>query len=438
MYTPNSKISTQTDPLPTLYRGCPVRCTTETKSNKSPQCGSQHPEVFKTPVSASSQRSFATNLSVRGRPLGSISGNRGPISPRRANLGSQIEALYKAKSIERQVENSEVNTEGQVEKTHSLLRFEAHDPDQPKDDKTTDYGTEEYLSPSKVLQMKRKFEIQPKVDTPKPPNSILQPLTMDDRVAEATPIKPRQPQPIPVPSPILSTRTSDISPRATLENSTLDTQKTTLSKFPRNTEPTPLKIKQSRTSNNLEDRIQLFEDIGQRKAKLNSRGKRSISAKHGNPISSRRRIFEKTFRKPAEKRILDDGQCLSVKDVRDVVDEVEKAEADRKPSKRRSFGGRWSLFPQDTTLERRSIAAHRSSKGDTINLLQRTSGSLEMVIKEAGCGLREPKPMRLVEMKRMLLLCREKAGFLSEKDRLLRAGGLRDFRVVRSEFAEEG
>lgn len=40
-----------------------------------------------------------------------------------------------------------------------------------------------------------------------------------------------------------------------------------------------------------------------------------------------------------------------------------------------------------------------------------------MVVKEADCGLREPKPLRITEMKRMMHLCRGRAGVLTAENK---------------------
>jgi hypothetical protein len=41
-----------------------------------------------------------------------------------------------------------------------------------------------------------------------------------------------------------------------------------------------------------------------------------------------------------------------------------------------------------------------------------------MVIKEAECGLKQPKPLRVVEMKRMMALCRrDRVGGMMDKEK---------------------
>jgi len=39
-----------------------------------------------------------------------------------------------------------------------------------------------------------------------------------------------------------------------------------------------------------------------------------------------------------------------------------------------------------------------------------------LIVKEVECSLQEPKPLRLVEMRRMMILCRDKVGAVVEKD----------------------
>jgi len=41
----------------------------------------------------------------------------------------------------------------------------------------------------------------------------------------------------------------------------------------------------------------------------------------------------------------------------------------------------------------------------------------EMIVKEAECGLKQPKPLRVVEMKRMMALCRDRFGSIGHREK---------------------
>jgi hypothetical protein len=44
-------------------------------------------------------------------------------------------------------------------------------------------------------------------------------------------------------------------------------------------------------------------------------------------------------------------------------------------------------------------------------------GVNEMIVKEVECGLKQPKPMRATEMKRMVLLCRDRVAGIMDEER---------------------
>ena len=45
------------------------------------------------------------------------------------------------------------------------------------------------------------------------------------------------------------------------------------------------------------------------------------------------------------------------------------------------------------------------------------TSELEMVIKEVECEMKQPKPLRLTEMKRMRLSCLGRAGSIADKEK---------------------
>ena len=97
---------------------------------------------------------------------------------------------------------------------------------------------------------------------------------------------------------------------------------------------------------------------------------------------------------------------VSESDVKEIVDEFQDTEMIGKTGKRRTVIGRWNtIVPQPLTIAPKSFPAVTAGGIDGAGADHRQ----EMVVKEAQCGLKEPKPLRIVEMKRLMLLCREKA-----------------------------
>lgn len=106
------------------------------------------------------------------------------------------------------------------------------------------------------------------------------------------------------------------------------------------------------------------------------------------------RVKERTARlQQKEAGLTGRGKGLSGKEAQDIMDEFqvpEKSPARSGRSKTSTLIGKWT-WGQDGSV------------------------SPEMIVKEAECGLKHPKPLRLTEMTRMMALCREKVGMGSVK-----------------------
>jgi hypothetical protein len=92
--------------------------------------------------------------------------------------------------------------------------------------------------------------------------------------------------------------------------------------------------------------------------------------------------------------------------------EVEKLSAGTKVGKRGTMGGGRSMMPK--------VPAASSGDGTMSDAIGSTGMEAErmMVIKEAECGLKQPKPLRVVEMKRMMALCRrDRVGGMMDKEK---------------------
>jgi hypothetical protein len=97
---------------------------------------------------------------------------------------------------------------------------------------------------------------------------------------------------------------------------------------------------------------------------------------------------------------------------KDVIREFERRVNTPKVGKQSKLIGKWNTVQQvppssgtDGTMSEKGIASPSAD------------GAEEMIVKEVECGLKQPKPVRVAEMKRMVLLCRERVGVIMDKER---------------------
>jgi len=156
--------------------------------------------------------------------------------------------------------------------------------------------------------------------------------------------------------------------------------------------------KSSQKSRNIGDKIKLFESTPMIKGHVEPKLKADNASRTiGNStVRMRKKMFETEGRDAEDVKAKDEG--LSVQDIDDIVAEFRNIDSIAKRGKRNTTVGRWNIPPPPS---------------------QDLDGpAVEMIVKEAECLLKEPKPMRLVEMKRMIWLCREKPGVSLYKERV--------------------
>lgn len=99
-----------------------------------------------------------------------------------------------------------------------------------------------------------------------------------------------------------------------------------------------------------------------------------------------------------------------------MYNEFQDAEKATRAKKRKTFIEKWNFkLPGPPTP-----AAEYEGAEDFVSLSSSSGTDMSgevMVVKEADCGLREPKPLRITEMKRMMLLCRGRAGVLTAENK---------------------
>jgi hypothetical protein len=262
---------------------------------------------------------------------------------------------------------------------------------------------------SRVADIRMRFE---GVVTPKPPTLVIppslsmplfsnkSPFSIDKRANSEIPAPP-PPSPVYLP-PNESKRSANVSPKTLLKMSKAGNMK-----LPQNCLdiPPPLATIQkqpNKGSSTIRDRIKLFESIQQSKKTDSEKNKSSYARRIRTSMKS---LFES--RKSDE----DGGRELSSQEMKEIMNDFHDTEALLpKTGKRGTLIGRWTFSgipPPDTT------DGTRSEKGGS----PCGEGVTVMIVKEVDCGLKQPKPVRVTEMKRMILLCRDRVGSIIEKEK---------------------
>lgn len=339
----------------------------------------------------------------RGRPLiraedKENSNRRNPSDANCRKIRDRIEELYRAKSMER---GSGVQRPLSPQQDAANVRTSfGHTNGQQKSNR----GRENERRPSKVADMRRKFEgsfLQAPVpesasSLPMPVFSNSSPFTKEEPVVIAIPIPPPAPPPLFVP-PAKPKRESTVSPMTPQVPKPIGTKAIRAIPQPEAPKPPTCSIRQhpNKRSKAVDDKIKLFESIQDVKKPVQEQRKISYIRKIRTSLKS---FFELKSCDDCEVR---KESRLDSKDIRDVVDECEKQPA---------------TWNKDTQAEKWNTISQVQPPSGTDGTVSENGIELstptvsEMIVKEAQCGLREPKPVRITEMKRMMLLCRERVG----------------------------
>ncbi|KAI9055606.1 hypothetical protein LZ554_000551 [Drepanopeziza brunnea f. sp. 'monogermtubi'] len=156
------------------------------------------------------------------------------------------------------------------------------------------------------------------------------------------------------------------------------------------------------------EKLKIFENVSQNTDKPAPPIQRRRTIFRRKLSKSLRSLFEPPSRKSqdeaeAEKTMMQNGEPAK-------KDRVLSPDGNGTIGKRSTVVGRWNRFPP----------APVSSGGDGTmserqSLSQADEERVHMVIKGVECGLKEPRPVRAIEMERMVLLCRDRNGDILEK-----------------------
>lgn len=151
------------------------------------------------------------------------------------------------------------------------------------------------------------------------------------------------------------------------------------SQAPVTTSRAPMTEPPQRGKTKIGDKIQLFEGISKGKEKIERRFKRSSS------------LSTKATRKSSHFRRETGG--LTYLELKEVAGKFSDNSDRAKEGKRRSIAGIWNDL--------------KSGRGGSNKANEDES---ELIIKEVQCGLREPKPLRVTEMNKVMALCKDFGG----------------------------
>jgi hypothetical protein len=358
----------------------------------------------------------------RVRKIVVTAGKENPVSLKRRKISDRIEQLYPAKSRER----SDGRLQEAAEKKERALPsvkgpnniiFTGLRDGTPK---TTKVENNLRAKPSKVADMKKIFdssnalEARPPMDRLPLFRPVFSDIAASAKYEKSTAGLPLPPPPVPEPLPRVEPKRSlAVSPKSTKEN--ISTVTEAIQPTPVNTgpfQPIYSRKKQSRPKSQIiGEKIKLFESIRQNKQTAEPQKVKSS-------FTRKTRSSMQGFFEAQSNSVLDKEQSIrrvrgiTGRDIKDIADEIEieKIPTGAKVGKRSIVGGRRNAVPR---------VAPRSGGDGTMSDTIGSPGveaAKQMVIKEAECRLKQPKPLRVVEMKRMMALCRERVGGMTERE----------------------
>lgn len=209
----------------------------------------------------------------------------------------------------------------------------------------------------------------------------------------------------PLPSYHLFPKIPSISPKTVQESIvTYDTSNSPIK--PRATasvyQASPEKRSTGPRGRSINEKVQLFENVRARHDTGEVRKRSGFVRKLSRSLKS---LFEPSTRRNEEQ--INNERSLDGDQLKEIFDEFQDTSKPARLGKRtNTFAKRWNAVP--LTRLANGCDGALSEKG--IGSPSAAGEVREMVVKEAECGLKEPKPVRVVEVKRMMLICKERFG----------------------------
>ncbi|CZR53032.1 uncharacterized protein PAC_02910 [Phialocephala subalpina] len=378
-----------------------------TQTYCAPSCGKREGIVRLSPYECSAVKTTTSQEMKRGR---SLLRNKASATCDRRDISNKIELLYRAKSLERKQEDNKVpNPRASVLTTTGGNRHNVGNV--PAD---SDFGRYLRKKSSKVAAMTKLFDngYAPKpavmvapVLRSKPIFSASSPFVERDRMSVER-VFPSQPTP-PLMGQSIVKRKSTISPKTVQDVTIVQVKTNPPAKSKTDVLPQPRSLQKlsQPKGRSINEKVRLFESVRDSKEAIPER-KRSVFARKLSrslkslfePHPSRRTEYEKRI---GHRRGLDGS------DVKFIVEESQRStDTLGKFGKRtNTLLGRWNAIPPASVTRGVDGALSENGIGSPS-----AAEVQEMIFKEAECGLKEPKPVRVAEVKRMMLICKERFG----------------------------
>ncbi|PBP17804.1 mating-type alpha-pheromone receptor PreB [Diplocarpon rosae] len=332
-----------------------------------------------------------------------------PLSRRR--LSNKISELYSAKSLEKQPDNKQKA----AEQESALPSIASSQTGLEHEELNSGAAKNSERRYSRVAAMRKIFDHNLAARSPPSKATLLdaQPdfqqifPSRQQGLPKPKPITVQPPPPTPLPLPVPKDRRESAPAPGTV--STLP--KVTKTWPSQSSSPTK-KLPQPK-SKVIGDKLKIFEAIPQNTDNAEQSSRRSIFRRRLS--KSLRSLFEPPVRKSQEEA--EEGKLNIPVGKPPKEKRVVSPDGNGVIGKRNAVVGRWNSF---------SPAPVASGIDGTMSQRQSVSqvkeGIAETVVKGVDCGLEEPRPVRAIEMRRMSLLCRDRAGDIVDNQRGRRAG----------------
>ncbi|KAE8445641.1 hypothetical protein EG329_012938 [Mollisiaceae sp. DMI_Dod_QoI] len=333
----------------------------------------------------------------------------------RKQISDKIQLLYRAKSLERnQASNQIKNSRTSIPAT-GISSYNTGN-------ELADSDFARYLrkKSSKVAAMTKLFNngsapkpsVIVRTAQTKPVFSTQSPFIEHGKLAATEAMPPPTP---PLMPQLMAKRKSTISPKTVYKFTNVHADANSLGKLRINAiqQPAMLQNKPSQPKGRtINEKVRLFESARDDKETMPIR-KRSVFTRKLN------RSLKSLFEPPSSRRSEDEkqarqGRGLNGKEVAAIVDEIQDIGKPAKIGKGKSTPvGRWNRVPPALVSNGGDGAVSEKGVGSP------SAAEVEqMVVKEAECGLKEPKPVRVAEVKRMMLICKERFGDMMDKEKV--------------------
>ncbi|KAF8858882.1 hypothetical protein BDZ45DRAFT_802086 [Acephala macrosclerotiorum] len=328
----------------------------------------------------------------------------------RRQISNKIELLYQAKSLERKQDYDQAH-----DSRTSILKRGGNSHKIGNAPADSDFGRYLRKKSSKVAVMTKIFDngYAPKlvaISAPPPPSKpvfsawppfVERDLSSLERVFPLSRSSPHIPQ-------AMAKRKSTISPKTALDF-TIVQVKTDSPAKPETQAFSQPKSRQGKPSTpkgtSINEKVRLFESVRDGNESMLERKRSVFARKLSRSLKS---LFEPpSSRRDENEKRAEHGRGLDESELRAIASEAQRStdSLGRIGNRTNTLLGRWNTTPPAPVPRGGDGAVSEKGIGSTS-----AAEVQEMVVKEVECGLKEPKPVRVAEAKRMMLICKGRFG----------------------------